>query len=40
MQVKVIKLYYNGTFTGDFLFGGENKADGNKDSIVIAEGDD
>ena len=31
MKVKVVKLYDDGEFAGDFLFGGENKADGNKD---------
>ncbi len=31
MEVKVVKLYDDGVFGGDFLFGGENKADGNKD---------
>ena len=28
MEVKVVKLYDGGVFAGDFLFGGENKADG------------
>ncbi|MBR0233221.1 MAG: MBL fold metallo-hydrolase [Synergistaceae bacterium] len=31
MKIDVVKLYDNGTFAGDFLFGGENKADGSKD---------
>ena len=31
MEIKVVKLYDDGTFAGDFLFGGENKADGSKD---------
>ena len=30
MQVKVVKLYEGGTWTQDFVFGGENKADGSK----------
>lgn len=31
MEVKVVKLYDDGVFAGDFLFGGENKADGSKE---------
>ena len=31
MQVKVVKLYEGGSFNEEFLFGGENKADGRKD---------
>ena len=31
MQIKVVKLFYGGEFTEEFLFGGENKADGRKD---------
>ncbi|MBQ7734206.1 MAG: MBL fold metallo-hydrolase [Synergistaceae bacterium] len=31
MEVKVVKLYDGGEFAGNFLFGGENKADGNPD---------
>ena len=31
MEVKVVKLYDDGAFGGDFLFCGENKADGNKE---------
>ena len=30
MQIKVVKLYEGGSFNEEFLFGGENKADGNK----------
>ena len=28
MQIKVVKLYKDGEFNQQFLFGGENKADG------------
>ena len=31
MQVKAVKLYEGGEFNEEFLFGGENKADGRKD---------
>ncbi|MBR0257688.1 MAG: MBL fold metallo-hydrolase [Synergistaceae bacterium] len=31
MQIKVVKLYEGGTWTQDFVFGGENKADGRKE---------
>ena len=31
MQIKVVKLYKDGAFNEEFLFGGENKADGRKD---------
>ncbi len=31
MQIKVVKLYEGGEFNEEFLFGGENKADGHKD---------
>lgn len=31
MQIKVVKLYKDGKFNEEFLFGGENKADGRKD---------
>lgn len=31
MQIKVVKLFYGGEFTEEFVFGGENKADGRKD---------
>ena len=31
MQIKVVKLYEGGKFNEEFLFGGENKADGRKD---------
>lgn len=31
MQIKVVKLYKDGSFNEEFLFGGENKADGRKD---------
>ena len=31
MQIKAVKLYKDGEFTEEFLFGGENKADGRKD---------
>ncbi len=36
MEVKVVKLYDDGVFAGDFLFGGENKADGSKDEKFAA----
>ena len=36
MKIKVVKLYDNGEFAGDFLFGGENKADGSKDEKFAA----
>ena len=32
MQVKVVKLYEGGSFTEEFVFGGENKTDGRKDA--------
>ena len=31
MKVKVVKLFEGGSFNEEFLFGGENKADGRKD---------
>ncbi len=31
MQVKAVKLFEGGEFTEEFVFGGENKADGRKD---------
>ena len=31
MQIKVVKLFEGGSFNEEFLFGGENKADGRKD---------
>ena len=31
MQIKVVKLFEGGSFTEEFVFGGENKADGRKD---------
>ena len=31
MEIKVVKLYDNGEFNEQFLFGGENKNDGNPD---------
>ena len=31
MQIKAVKLFEGGSFTEEFLFGGENKADGRKD---------
>ena len=31
MQIKVVKLYEGGKFNEEFVFGGENKADGRKD---------
>ena len=31
MEIKAVKLYDNGSFAEDFLFGGENNADGNHD---------
>ena len=31
MEIKVVKLYDDGVFAGDFLFGGENKTDGSPD---------
>ncbi len=31
MKIKVVKLYDGGEFTEEFVFGGENKADGRKD---------
>ena len=31
MKIKAVKLYEGGSFTEEFVFGGENKADGRKD---------
>ena len=31
MQIKVVQLFEGGSFTEEFVFGGENKADGRKD---------
>lgn len=31
MEIKVVKLFEGGEFTEEFVFGGENKADGRKD---------
>lgn len=31
MQIKVVKLFEGGSFTEEFVFGGENKSDGRKD---------
>ena len=31
MQIKAVKLFEGGEFTEEFVFGGENKADGRKD---------
>ena len=31
MKIEAVKLYKDGTFNEEFLFGGENKADGRKD---------
>ena len=31
MEIKVVKLFEGGSFNEEFLFGGENKADGRKD---------
>ena len=31
MKIKAVRLYDDGIFTGDFLFGGESKSDGSKD---------
>ena len=31
MEIKVVKLFEGGSFNEEFLFGGENRADGRKD---------
>ena len=31
MKIKAVKLYKDGSFNEEFLFGGENKSDGRKD---------
>ena len=31
MQIKAVKLFEGGEFNEEFLFGGENKADGRKE---------